>query len=79
MTKQFESECISLVPNPAGGWTIPIDGIMPRGDYSEEEIEAGIQKLLAAGWSLVANVNQRCGDHKQGQRDLYFRREIPID
>ena len=79
MVTQFKSECVSLVPNSTGGWTIPLDGIIPRGDYSEEELEAEIQKLLSAGWSMVANVNKRCSDHTQGQRDLYFRRKIVIE
>jgi hypothetical protein len=76
MPNQFDTRCVTLVPNGRGGWIIHLDGILDCQDYTELELEREIERLLSEGWSLVGNVTHKSSLGSLYQRDLYFRREL---
>jgi hypothetical protein len=79
MSNHFDTQCVSLVPNGRGGWSLQSDGILDCGDYSELELEEEIERLLLDGWVLVGCVNHKPYQVNPSQRDLYFRREILLE
>jgi hypothetical protein len=79
MLKQFDTQCVTLIPNDRGGWFLQSDGILDCRDYSELELEEEIERLLLEGWVLVGNINHRPYQAIPSQRDLYFRRETMLE